>query len=398
MSSPIILDQAGIIQNQEQNQISTVNNQNQMSRVEDQNQSEEIRHINQIFDIIQSNETNDYYGVDVQLERSKLKQIAKEGKLTLKSGQGIKSEGFLPSITRKNILYLGKFTSEQPLEISTAVGQEALSLVNGKQIADRIAKMKQSDKEKIQYIHLSTIQILVKSTYASIDRIAKMKQSDKEKIQYIHLSTIQILVKSTYASIDTPMDIIVIDNRIISKNKKEQVLGIIKGNLKYGVIKFDVSLHFAIPLVTKNLSQSIGILYKFHRQDLMEKGDYPLSITYSVGYALSNSHHSVDYIDQEIIHIDDLFKNTSTKLVTFEKKNENANDIFKAPPVRMIKPREDISKPTITDVTDPLKPTTSSSIQLAPPPNLHRKPESMQNLEKQIQELRRTVTNLNEKI
>nr|AFE82819.1 movement protein [Blueberry red ringspot virus]AFE82824.1 movement protein [Blueberry red ringspot virus] len=365
MSSPIILDQAGIIQNQEQNQISTVNNQNQMSRIEDQNQSEEIRHINQIFDIIQSNETNDYYGVDVQLERSKLKQIAKEGKLTLKSGQGIKSEGFLPSITRKNILYLGKFTSEQPLEISTAVGQEALSLVNGKQIADRIAKM---------------------------------KQSDKEKIQYIHLSTIQILVKSTYASIDTPMDIIVIDNRIISKNKKEQVLGIIKGNLKYGVIKFDVSLHFAIPLVTKNLSQSIGILYKFHRQDLMEKGDYPLSITYSVGYALSNSHHSVDYIDQEIIHIDDLFKNTSTKLVTFEKKNENANDIFKAPPVRMIKPREDISKPTITDVTDPLKPTTSSSIQLAPPPNLHRKPESMQNLEKQIQELRRTVTNLNEKI
>jgi hypothetical protein len=353
MSRPIIMDQEGRINTEEENQLA--------------NQDNQISHINQIFDIIQSEETNNYYGVDVQLERSKLKQIEKEGKLTLKSGQGIKT-GVLPSITRKNILYLGKFTNEQPLEISTAVGKEALSLINGRQIADRISKM---------------------------------KASEKNKITYIHISTIQILVKSTYASIDTPMDIIVIDNRIISSNKKEQVLGMIKGNLKYGVIKFDVSLQFAIPLVTKNLNQSIGILYKFHRQDLMEKGDYP-SITYCVGYALSNSHHSIDYIDQDIIHIDDLFKNTSTKLVTFEKKDELANGLFTAPQVPMIKPRMSISNKEESsrekDIITSSKLNNSGTIQLIPPPNLHRKPESIQNLEKQIQELRSTVINLDNKI
>lgn len=133
MSRPIIMDQEGRINTEEENQLA--------------NQDNQISHINQIFDIIQSEETNNYYGVDVQLERSKLKQIEKEGKLTLKSGQGIKT-GVLPSITRKNILYLGKFTNEQPLEISTAVGKEALSLINGRQIADRISKMKASEKKQ----------------------------------------------------------------------------------------------------------------------------------------------------------------------------------------------------------------------------------------------------------
>lgn len=75
----------------------------------------------------------------------------------------------------------------------------------------------------------------------------------------------------------------------------------------------DGSLQYGIPIDTKNLSNSVGINYEFKRKDLMEEGDIPFSITYAVGYALSNSHHSVEYRHLDRIHINELFASTSTQ-------------------------------------------------------------------------------------
>lgn len=315
----------------------------------------------QLFSVIRSNETNNFYGLDVQIERSKLKEIEAKSKPTLKDGQDIKRNPLSNLFNRKNILYLGKFVCEQPLEISTARGETALSIINQEEISSRIRKM---------------------------------KKEDQPKITYIHISTIQIIIKSTYASIETPLDLIIIDNRIISANPQERVLGMIKGNLKYGTIKFNVSVQFAIPLATKNLSQSIGILYNFRRQELMEVGDYPLSITYVVGYALSNSHHSLEYINKDIIEIDELFRSTSTQLVTFDKKSLG-NTLFKSPSIRTIAPRPSLS-------IESSRPSTSignTSRRILAPPNLHNKKELNQEvLEKQIQDLTKQVNKLDMKI
>ncbi|AES97390.1 cell-to-cell movement protein [Medicago truncatula] len=125
-------------------------------------------------------------------------------------------------------------------------------------------------------------------------RIETFSEKEKSKIGYIHISTIQILIKSTFMKgIDSPLEIC---------------------NLKYGKIKFDINLQMGLSLKDKDLDRSIVFHYKLENSNFMKKGNHPFTICYRINYALSNSHHSIEFIGKNTIHIDELF----TPLVTLK--------------------------------------------------------------------------------
>ncbi|WZZ48797.1 hypothetical protein YC2023_048904 [Brassica napus] len=167
------------------------------------------------------------------------------------------------------------------------------------------------------------------SSEAINDKISKMKSSHQEKISYIHIGTIQIIVRSTFKkNIDSPIRLVVTDNRIQDEN--DRIIRIVDSNLKHSVVKFNVVCQYGIPLATKNLNNSIGIIYNFQRHDLMEDGDHPLSITYAVGYALSSSAHSIEFANKNDIYLENLFKETTTvKIFVLDVKLSSYNTDYK---------------------------------------------------------------------
>ncbi|KAI3701987.1 hypothetical protein L6452_27534 [Arctium lappa] len=62
-----------------------------------------------------------------------------------------------------------------------------------------------------------------------------------------------------------------------------------------------------LTLISKVFDISKEDKLKFERENLMSPGDKVFSITYLVAYALTNSHHSVDYKKSEYIEIEDVF-------------------------------------------------------------------------------------------
>ncbi|CAN1185126.1 hypothetical protein LINPERPRIM_LOCUS39152 [Linum perenne] len=80
------------------------------------------------------------------------------------------------------------------------------------------------------------------------------------------------------------------------------------GNLSYGIIKFDINLQQRLSLTDENLDSSIIIKYELKRDDLIKENSKPFSVTYQINYALTNSHHSLTFMDKEVITIEDLFR------------------------------------------------------------------------------------------
>ncbi|CAN1815817.1 hypothetical protein LINPERHAP1_LOCUS27575 [Linum perenne] len=138
-------------------------------------------------------------------------------------------------------------------------------------------------------------------------RLSKLKVEERTKIAYIHISTIQIIIKSTMKlGINAPIELEIRDDRII--NQEESIIAKGSGNLSYGIIKFDINLQQGLSLTDENLDSSIIIKYELKRDDLMKENSKPFSVTYQINYALTNSHHSLTFKDKEVITIEDLFK------------------------------------------------------------------------------------------
>ncbi|XP_045807604.1 uncharacterized protein LOC123901488 [Trifolium pratense] len=176
--------------------------------------------------------------------------------------------------SRENILKFGIMTGEVPIPIDSTHGNIAVSTIDKEQISKRMEKLSQKERDRIGYIHISTIQILIKSTF--------MK------------------------GIDAPLEISLRDSRILDKNQAIIAQGMC--NLKYGKIKFDVHLQLGLSLQDIDLSKSIIFQYGLENPKLMKEGNHPFTIYYRINYALSNSHHSIDFIGKDRIHIDELFK------------------------------------------------------------------------------------------
>ncbi|CAN1337117.1 hypothetical protein LINPERPRIM_LOCUS37456 [Linum perenne] len=138
-------------------------------------------------------------------------------------------------------------------------------------------------------------------------RLSKLKIEERRKIAYIHISTIQIIIKSTMKlGINAPIELEIRDDRLLDQDESIIAKGL--GNLSFGIIKFDINLQQGLSLTDENLDSSIVIKYELKREDLMKKNSKPFSVTYQINYALTNSHHSLTFRDKEVITIEDLFK------------------------------------------------------------------------------------------
>ncbi|CAN1775182.1 hypothetical protein LINPERHAP1_LOCUS13251 [Linum perenne] len=138
-------------------------------------------------------------------------------------------------------------------------------------------------------------------------RLSKLKSEDRKKIAYIHISTIQIIIKSTMKlGINAPIELEIRDDRLLDQDESIIAKGL--GNLSCGIIKFDINLQQGLSLTDENLDSSIVIKYELKREDLMKENSKPFSVTYQINYALTNSHHSLTFRDKEVITIEDLFK------------------------------------------------------------------------------------------
>ena len=139
--------------------------------------------------------------------------------------------------SRKNILKFGIMIGEEAIPIETTQGNIVISTIDKTQIEKRIETFSEKEKSKIGYIHISTIQILIKSTF--------MK------------------------GIDSPLKIALEDSRILDKRQATIAQG--KCNLKYGKIKFDINLQMGLSLKDKDLDRSIVFHYKLENSNFMKK-------------------------------------------------------------------------------------------------------------------------------
>ncbi|CAN1292088.1 hypothetical protein LINPERPRIM_LOCUS21412 [Linum perenne] len=162
-------------------------------------------------------------------------------------------------------------------------------------------------------------------------RLSKLKTEERKKIAYIHISTIQIIIKSTMKlGINAPIELEIRDDRLLDQDESIIAKGL--GNLSCGIIKFDINLQQGLSLTDENLDSSIVIKYELKREDLMKENGKPFSVTYQINYALTNSHHSLTFRDKEVITIEDLFEpiirlETPIKIVKAEPNPRKINQV-----------------------------------------------------------------------
>ncbi|CAN1145390.1 hypothetical protein LINPERPRIM_LOCUS7251 [Linum perenne] len=215
-----------------------------------------------MFDYIQRQEEDNYF-LDGIID---VKKIKERTNFTLSETQNFVTKSFLSKLfNRDNITKYGKMIGEVAIPFNQANGNFLVQIINKEQIRKRLSKVKTEERAKIAYIHISTIQIIIKST---------MK-----------------------LGINAPIELEIRDDRIL--NQDESIIAKGSGNLNCGIIKFDINLQQGLSLTVENLDSSIIIKYELKRDDL---------ITYQINYALTNSHHSLTFKDKDVITIEDLFK------------------------------------------------------------------------------------------
>ncbi|CAN1778524.1 hypothetical protein LINPERHAP1_LOCUS14412 [Linum perenne] len=224
-----------------------------------------------MFDYIQRQEEDNYF-LDGLID---VKKIKERTNFTLSETQNFVTKSFLSKLfNRDNIIKYRKMIGEVAIPFNQANGNFLVQIINKEQIGKRLSKLKIEERRKIAYIHISTIQIIIKST---------MK-----------------------LGINAPIELEIRDDRLLDQDESIIAKGL--GNLSCGIIKFDINLQQGLSLTDENLDSSIVIKYELKREDLMKENSKPFSVTYQINYALTNSHHSLTFRDKEVITIEELFK------------------------------------------------------------------------------------------
>lgn len=212
---------------------------------------------------------------------------------------------------RKNSIFYYVSTKEMHVDIKDTTGLVYLPLITREEINKNLLKIDPKIRSTLSVVHLGAIKILLKAEFQE--------------------------------GINSPIKMALIDNRI--NDRKDCILGAARGNLAYQKFMFTVYPKFGFSLDTQNIDQILSFVHDFERHNLMNPGDKVFSITYVVAYALTNSHHSIDYRKNEYIEIDDVF----SKIGSIEEKqfseisptdNSWAIDIAKNKPVIGQKPRQ----------------------------------------------------------
>lgn len=219
-------------------------------------------------------ESEQGFNAQLLVRQDTLKKI-RASKLDLKKETVFKMPSLINSmLSRKNEIFYFVSTSEMHVDIKDTSGSVYLPLITKQEITKNLEKLDPKIRSKISVVHLGAVKILLKSEFQE--------------------------------GIDSPIKMALIDNRINSR--KDCILGAARGNLAYQKFMFTVYPKFGLSLQTKNLDKVLSFIHQFERKDLMNEGDKVFSITYLVGYALTNSHHSIDYKAKERIELDDIFQ------------------------------------------------------------------------------------------
>ena len=151
-------------------------------------------------------------------------------------------------------------------------------------------------KEKALNIEVTSnkIEIPLLEKGEMLKKIQKIDEKDRCKIGWIYIGSIQMII---IEGLDTSIDIALLDNRII--NKKEAILGIIRGNLKYQKLIFNIYPKIAYNIGDNDFDKTLSLIQGFKRKDFMREGNKPYSITYKIAYALSNTHH-IEYFAKKV--------------------------------------------------------------------------------------------------
>ncbi|CAN1142317.1 hypothetical protein LINPERPRIM_LOCUS25963 [Linum perenne] len=219
------------------------------------------------FDYLNKNEDENYF-LDGLID---VKKIKEQTNFTLSETQNFITKSFLSKLfDRKNIIKYGKMIGEIAVPIEQTKGDFLIQIINKEQIRKKLEKLQQEERSKIAYIHISTIQIIIKST---------MK-----------------------IGINAPMELEIRDDRLI--NEEESIIAKGEGNLGVGILKFDINLQQGLSLTDGNLDSAIVIKYELKRNNFMKENCKPFSVTYQINYALTNSQD----LFKPVIHLESPLK------------------------------------------------------------------------------------------
>ncbi|WBK62456.1 movement protein [Dregea volubilis virus 2] len=163
---------------------------------------------------------------------------------------------------------------EYPLEITDTIGVTEIPLISRQEIEHKLSKLKPEVRRTIGYIHIGLVKIMIKSTFRT--------------------------------GVDSPIKLALLDRRL--NNIQDALFGGIQGNLSYGKLVFSCSPKISVSLRDKDINQILCLAHEFSREDLMNQGRHPYTVTYMLGYTLSNSHHSMNFKPNEPIKIEALFR------------------------------------------------------------------------------------------
>nr|QZN83746.1 putative movement protein [Strawberry vein banding virus]UCJ01185.1 putative movement protein [Strawberry vein banding virus]UCJ01192.1 putative movement protein [Strawberry vein banding virus]UCJ01199.1 putative movement protein [Strawberry vein banding virus]UCJ01206.1 putative movement protein [Strawberry vein banding virus] len=214
------------------------------------------------------------YAHDVAIDSTLLNQIEKKD-LELTSEEVFKTPSLWKKFlkARKNICIACVSSREYPIEITQANGLTEIPFFNREEIESKKRVLKPEDRKKIDFIHIGSIKIMIKSTFRT--------------------------------GIDSPISVALLDRRM--KNANDAVFGGVKGNLSYGKLIFTYNPKIGVSLRDPKINNILTLAHFFERESLMHQGNHPYTISYKLGYILSNSHHSMEFRPKEPICIDDLF-------------------------------------------------------------------------------------------
>jgi len=152
-----------------------------------------------------------------------------------------------------NIIHYRKLINETPTDIADAEGHTYIQLLNKKKLMDL--------KRNIR------------------------KEEHMNKIWYIYIGAIQVLIKATFQEgINSPVELVLKDDRIT--DPVDKILGVVEDNLVYVKLKSKIHHNIEISLDTQRLDQTLSLEHRFLRGNLMRPGDKIFSITYCVNYPL----------------------------------------------------------------------------------------------------------------
>ena len=134
-----------------------------------------------------------------------------------------------------------------------------------------------------------------------------------------------MIISATFKEgIDTPIDLTLLDNRIMDK-KKKAILGIIKGNLKYQRLIVNIYPKISYNIGDKDFDRTL--IKDFKRKYFIRVGNKPYSITYKIAYALSNTHHIEYFAQKDYIDLPLLFQDIG-RIYHFENSSISFNEEF----------------------------------------------------------------------